>query len=217
MPSGRALGLALAVLASQVGCASRETNASRDAFKAAMAKGSGGAGGAAAGGSKRGDSPAAIDATTWKQLASFTAELAEMLSLGTTTVPLPTLIKKLCAEPPEERRDGPEPEAVRCPPEPAMDPLGHALTLELGRGATIGLVATDLSDSDSADLVRQALKQVAGVCSRPWTQIPRQADNAHEEFHTCTAASGPVIVLGRFPSDLGAGRWQFSLAVLGPG
>jgi hypothetical protein len=216
MPSPRACSLALA-LAAAGACAGRDTQASRDAFKSAVARGDAGQGGAAKGRDRTGRSPSAIDATTWKQLATFTADAADMLSLGTTTVSLPALIEKLCAEPPEERRAGVDLDAVRCPPEPALDPLGHALTLELGRGATLGLVAADLSDSDSADLLQQALRQLAGVCGRPWTQIPRRADDAHAEFHTCTATTGPTIALGRFPIDLAAGRWQFSISVLGPG
>lgn len=197
-------------------CAGRETQSSRSAWQKALDRGKSGA----SDGASQTRGPTAntgVDPSAWRDLTSFTTGASDLLSLGTSTAPLPTLIDRLCAEPPEETEvKGIEAKAVRCPPKPAMEPLGHPLTLELARG-TVGLVAVDLSDHDSAALVEEALKQLAGACAQGWTTIPSRADNAHEEFHTCTAPSGSTVVLGRFPIDLGAGRWQFSLAVLGPG
>lgn len=213
MSAPRVWCLALAVLAGLGACATRETRSSRDAFKAATAKGRTPEGRTPTGRDPTRDDSAAGSISAWKALYSFTTDAAEMLSLGTTTATLPTLIKKLCDDP-DSVRDATD--AVRCAPKPAQDPLGRELTLELSK-AHIGLVATDLTDSDSADLLAQALKQLASACSHPWTEIPSRADNAHEELHTCQATAGSMLVLGRFPSDLGAGRWQFSLAVLGPG
>lgn len=214
MSAPRAAGLALALLAGLAACASRDTRATRDAFKSAMTHGRKPEANTAAGRTPDGAAANAGDTTAWKTLYSFTIKAADMLSLGTTTAKLPTLINKLCSDPPEAPRDGAE--AVRCAPEPPLEPLGRVLTLELSK-ATIGLVAADMSDSDSAELLTQALKQLAGACVQPWTAIPSRADNAHEELHTCPATAGSMLVLGRFPSDLAGGRWQFSLAVLGPG
>lgn len=214
--ASRARCIALAAVVGLVACASRETQSSRDAWQRAVRQGNPARAGDPAANKGGGDHTTA-DPSAWRDLATFTTSTADLLSLGTSTVPLATLIDRLCAEPPESTREGPEPEAVRCPPKPAMEPLGHPLTLELGRGGTVGLVAVDLGDRDSADLVELSLKYMAGTCSRGWTQIPSRADNAHEEFHTCTTPTGSMVVLGRFPLDLNAGRWQFSLAVLGPG
>lgn len=213
MSGPRACCLALALLAGVAACAGRETRASRDAFKSAMRQGGAADDKSTTGTDAGPGDPGAIDTSAWKALLSFTNSASEMLALGTTTATLPTLIKKLCAEPPEDAKTA---EAVDCEPQTTLDPQGRPLTLELSK-ASIGLVATDLADSDSADLLNQAMKQLAGACSQPWTEIPSRADNAHEEFHTCPAATGSMLVLGRFPSDLSAERWQFSLAVLGPG
>jgi hypothetical protein len=213
MSAPRASCLALAILAG-LGCAGRETRASRDAFKTAIAKGRPAETQAPGERNKDGSAANPADATAWKSLYSFTVKVADMLSLGTTTATLPTLMKKLCAEPPEDVAD--DEVAVRCEPEAPLDPLGRTLTLELSK-ATVGLVATDLTDSDSADLLAQALRQLAGACGQPWTRSPGRAENAHEELHTCPATAGSLLVLGRFPVDLAGGRWQFSLAVLGPG
>lgn len=211
----RARCLALAAILGAGACATRETESSRRAWKQAQDRGKSGPSDGAA--PSRGTTAnAGADPSAWRDLASFTTSTSDLLSLGTSTAPLPTLIDKLCAEPPEAEAKGVEAKAVRCPPKPTIEPLGHTLTLELARG-TIGLVATDLNDRDSAALVEEGLKQLAGVCADGWTKIPSRADNAHEEFHRCTARSGSMVVLGRLPLDLGAGRWQFSLAVLGPG
>jgi hypothetical protein len=212
----RARCLALAAVLGCSACATRETESSRNAWKQALDPGKSGPGNGATPSRGTAANPG-VDPSAWHDLASFTTSTSDLLSLGTSTAPLPTLIAKLCGEPPEEvEAKGIEAKAVRCPPKPTMEPLGHALTLELARG-TAGLVATDLNDRDSAALVEAGLKQLAGACTQGWTKIPSRADNAHEEFHTCTAPSGSMVVLGRFPIDLGAGRWQFSLAVLGPG
>jgi hypothetical protein len=212
----RARCLALAAVLGAGACATRETQSSRSAWKQAVDRGNTGPSNSAAPSRGR-TSDTGVDPSAWRELASFTTSTGDLLSLGTSTAPLATLIAKLCAEPPEETEPkGVEAKAVRCPPKPAIEPLGHTLTLELARG-TVGLVAVDLSDRDSAALVEEGLKQLAGTCAHGWTKIPSRADNAHEEFHTCTTPSGSQVVLGRFPIDLGTGRWQFSLAVLGPG
>ncbi|HEY0134352.1 MAG TPA: hypothetical protein VGB85_09740 [Nannocystis sp.] len=205
--------LALVALIGLGGCAARDTAASRAAWQNAVRGAS--PGGAGAGGSQGGRSDGGLaDPGVWRDLATFTADTAELLALGVSTAPLATLVDKLCAEPPEEETGMVEPEAVRCPPKPAMDPMGHPLTLELGRHGSVGLVATDLSDGDSAALLTQALKQMAGACAGEWE---RTAGPHHEEFHTCTSPSGSMLVLGRFPGEGAGERWQFSLAVLGPG
>jgi hypothetical protein len=211
-----ARSLALAAVLGSGACASRETQSSRNAWQQAQDRGESGLGGGPT--PSRGPTASSgVDPSAWRELAGFTTGAGDLLSLGTSTAPLSTLIARLCAEPPEETEtEGAPVKAVRCPPKPTIEPLGHTLTLELARG-TVGLVAMDLNDRESAALVEEGLKQLAGSCAHSWTKIPNRADNALEEFHTCTAPSGSTVVLGRLPIDLGAGRWQFSLAVLGPG
>jgi len=208
--------LALAAALGLGACATRETQSSRKAWQQAVERGEPGrSDGAAPSRGQTGVSGGSSSA--WRDLASFTTSAAELLSLGPTTAPLAGLVDRLCAEPPDELEELAEgPAALRCRPRPPMAPLGHPLTMELAR-STVGLAAVDLSERDSAALRDEALRQLAGACAHGWTKIPSRADNAHEEFHTCTARSGSMIVLGRFPRDQAAERWQFSLAVLGPG
>ena len=204
--------LALVALIGLGGCAGRETAASRAAWQNAVRGGApGGSGGATTPGG--GNNSGLADPGAWRDLATFTAESAELLALGISTAPLASLVDKLCAEPPEEESGVLDPETVRCPPKPAMDPMGHPLTLELSRHGSVGLVATDLSDGDSAALLTQALRQMAGACVGTWAKAP--GPNL-QEIHTCTSPSGAMLVVGRFPEGT-TERWQFSLAVLGPG
>lgn len=219
MSAARARCLArLATLALALGagaCAGRETDASRAAWQRAVQSDSpataGGRGTTTGGGSGT-----LADTTAWRDLNKFTAGAAERLSLGISTAPLDSLIDELCAEPPEaaEAEAVIEPEAVRCPPKPAMDPLGHPLMLELGRRGTVGLVAEELSPADSSALVELALQQMAGACAGAWTKIPSVPT---EELHTCMSPTGSRLVLGRILRPGEGERWQFSLAVLGPG
>jgi len=204
--------LALVALALLGGCAGRETAASQAAWQNAVRGGKpDGTGGITTPGGRNDGGLA--DPGAWRDLATFTAETAELLSQGVSTAPLASLVDSLCAEPPEEETAVLEPDSVRCPPKPAMDPLGHPLMLELSRHGTVGLVATDLTDGDSAALLTQALKQMASACAGAWVRSPGPHQ---EELHMCTSRAGPLLVLGRFPGE-GGERWQFSLAVLGPG
>lgn len=207
-----ALALALACSA----CAGRTTQASRTAWDKALARRSDPAVAAPRPGPRggaRGDGTAG----TWQQVGQFTADAVDILADGSTTISLASLAERLCAVQPDTLAADPPVEAVRCPPKVELSPLGHTLELELGRPSSIGLFARELSDKDSAQLVRQAQQQLAGACREAWSAGRSSADNAHEEFHTCTTGTGAVLVLGRFPLDLGANRWQFSLVVLGPG
>lgn len=215
MPRTRArrLVLASALVWGLAGCAGRETAASRAAWNRAVRGGNTTDSGP---GATTKDKPGGTlaDPSAWRDLATFTSETAELLSMGLSTAPMKTMIAKLCAEPPEDDSAVVEPEAVRCPPKPAMDPLGHPLELEIGRRGEVGLVATDLAPKASVDLLAETLRHLAGACEAGWTRI---ASDAHQEFHSCTARSGSMLVVGRFVGEGGGDRWQFSLAVLGPG
>jgi hypothetical protein len=209
----RRLALASALAVALAGCAGRETAASRAAWE--KAERGGRTPGSGPGATKDGKTGGTLaDPSAWRDLATFTNETAELLSMGLSTAPMKTMIAKLCAEPPEADPAVIEPEAVRCPPKPAMDPLGHPLELEIGRRGEVGRVATDLASKASSDLLAEAMKHLAGACEAGWTRIK---SDAHEEFHSCTARSGSMLVVGRFVGEGGGDRWQFSLAVLGPG
>ena len=204
------LALALALACSA--CSGGATQASRRAWDKAIARRTDPTVGATKPGAGRGGSRGGAGGA-WSQVGQFTADAVDILADGSTTISLTELAEKLCEEPP----DGGDAEAVRCTPKGELSPLGHPLAVELGRASSIGLFARELSDQDSALLVRQAQQQLVGVCRDPWAPAPSQADNAHAEFYTCGTGTGAVIVLGRYPYDLGGNRWHFSLAVLGPG
>lgn len=198
-------------------CACKSTSeASRQAWDSALAKGGGpsratdGSGGR---GGPRGDGSG--DGS--QGLSQFATDAAELLAGGSTTVTLPGLAERLCVEVPAALADDPALDSVRCEPKMRLVALGHDLQLDLGRASSISAIARDLSDQDSARLVHDALQRLRSVCREPWTPASRSADNALQEFHTCPTGTGAELAVGRFPHDLGSGQWQFSLAVLGPG
>jgi hypothetical protein len=197
-------------------CACKSTaDASRQAWDKALARGGdpsrangGGGGGGPARGTGNGE--------TSQALAQFATDAAELLAGGSTTVTLPWLAERLCVEVPAALADDSKLGSVRCEPKTRLVALGHELQLDLGRASSISAIARELSDQDSAELVRDALQRLRSVCREPWTPA-RSADNALQEFHTCPTGTGAELAVGRFPHEVGSNQWQFSLAVLGPG
>ncbi len=208
--------LAIAIAIACSACSGRATQASRTAWDKALARRNDPGTGAPGSGGGRGTNRGGVSGA-WQRVSQFTVDAIDVLADGSTTISMRRLAGDLCAEPPEDLDAEPPADAVRCEPKGELSPLGHSLTLELGRASSIGLFARELSDQDSAQLVRQAMQQLTGTCRDPWAKAPSQTDNAHAEFHTCGTGSGAVIVVGRYPYDLGSNRWHFSLAVLGPG
>jgi hypothetical protein len=197
-------------------CTSGATQTSRRAWDDALnRRNDPGAGGAQTDG-PRGPARPTRTGDAWQQLSQFTRDAVDMLADGKTTVSLPRLAAQLCDEVPDKLSDNPAIEAVECAPKQPLAPQGHDLRLDLGRDSTIGLRADELTDQASEQLVRQTMQRLASACAEPWTPW-RSADDAHKEFHTCPTPSGALLSVGRYPSDLGGGRWRFSLAVLGPG
>lgn len=202
---------------------SSATQASRDAWDRAVTNQGGASKGGDGAGGGRGGQKGSGPGDTWQGLAQFTIDASELLAGGSTTVSLPRLAEQLCSAAPDvpDAPDAPDEDSaadsLRCAPRTPLAALGRDFELELGRSpSSIGLLADDLSDQDSSELVSQIRQRLRGVCREPWSR----ADNAlavEQEFHTCPTAGGAVLAVGRFPTDLGAGKWQFSLAVLGPG
>lgn len=192
------------------------TEKSRAAWDKAVSNRGGPSKGAGGSGGGRGGTTGSGLRDTWQGLAQFTTDASEILAGGSTTITLPRLAKRLCAEEPEALAQDPKAEAVSCAPKTPLALLGRELELELGSDSTIGLFAREVSDQDSGELVRQTLQRLRGVCREPWTTESR-ADNALKEFYRCPTATGATLMVGRFPSNLAAGQWHFSLAVLGPG
>lgn len=212
----RFVRLVLALVLASSACAGA-TRTSRDAWDKAITRRDEPGDGSAGSGGERGSKRGSRGSDGWQAIAHFVLDASERLAGGSTTVALTRLAEQLCVEVPAELEEDPALAAVRCPPRSPLGALSHELELELGSASTIALFARDLTDPASAELVRQFQQRLKNVCRGPWRPVSRGADNALEEFHTCSTRTGAVLVLGRFPTDLGAGQWQFSLAVLGPG
>jgi hypothetical protein len=151
---------------------------------------------------------------SWRTLTTFLDTVVSEVSLGLATVSIERLTTTLCAEPPDiERAENDGPRVFHCTPAPPQTIHGHAMTLEFSETGTIGLVITDLADKASRKLLADTREHIAAQCVEPLTRAIH-ADDATEEFYTCSLREGPTLAIGRFPTET---SWQFSLVVLIPG
>ncbi|MEZ4379962.1 MAG: hypothetical protein R3A79_01350 [Nannocystaceae bacterium] len=216
MPSRPPVLAALVVAALAAGCANRAEQATREAWNAAL-RSDGGGGDQADGGHGGGDQADDEDErAAWAAVGDALERISETLASGVSTVNFPRLAERLCGRPVEGSDEG-DRDVFHCEPEPGLEVLGESLEVELDTSGVVAYVAPDITDEESEALLQQALLRLATRCAQTWTAVPADAENAHEEFHSCPLANGPVIAVGRFPRDLAANQWQFSLVVLGPG
>ncbi len=198
------------------GCANKTEQATRQAWNSALRNQ----------GEDEGDGPGRDSAgagsrdesghRSWEELEGSIETLAETLAAGVATVDFAEIAETLCGRP----TDPIEQEGTRvynCDPEPAILLDDEPLMIELDDSGVVSFIATNITDEESGLFLEQAQARLANLCDQTWTAIPADAENAHEEFYTCPIASGPVIAVGRFPRDLDANQWHFSLVVLGPG
>lgn len=216
MPRRFAALAALALAVAAGGCANRTEQATREAWNHAMRAGNDG-GEARDGSGRDGDSgDDEEERAAWAAVGDALEEVSEVLASGVSTVNFERLAERLCGRP-VEAADEDGRDVFHCEPEAALELLGEPLELELDTSGVVAYVAPDVTDDESEVLLQQALVRLATLCAQTWTALPADAENAHEEFHSCPLANGPVIAVGRFPRDLEANQWQFSLVVLGPG
>jgi hypothetical protein len=143
----------------------------------------------------------------WPRVEGLLQRASSVLSRSPDPDALAHLAQRWCeVEPePEVTEDG----WVRvCTPAPPLTVDGHAFALEVGAVGVIGLVASDLSSTDSSALVQQALRATESLCARPWQQAPPM------DFHTCPIEGGPTLAVGRISNGKRAG-WQVSISILG--
>lgn len=210
------LVLSLVLLGTSNSCASKTEQATRDAWSSALQSDR----------KKRGERPESGSAgqgkieaeslRSWEALSHELDGLAEQLAVGISTVDFDDLAADLCGQETEAKHDDGR-RVYHCAPTTAISLDGQSLEIELDDSGVIAFVAANANNETSAVLLQQALISLAKLCSQTWTGVPADPENAHKEFYTCPLESGPVIAIGRFPQDLAADQWHFSLVVLGPG
>lgn len=208
-----ALGLGLGLAPA---CARKAEEATRSAWEAAMkAQGAGkgdASGGAGGDPNERGDA----QAEAWTAVSAIIESISESLASGVATVDLEALATRLCGATPDRLDESGE-TVFTCEPDPKVLVDNESLEYEISESGVVGLVAPDVDASESQELLSGAMERLRSACRRPWAPVDASAENAHDEFYTCTLTSGSMVAVGRFPRDLVAGQWQFSLTVLGPG
>jgi len=198
-----------------VGCANKTEEATRKAWNSALrdqSEGDKDRPGESAGKGSRDES----GHRSWEEIETSIGGLAETLASGVATVDFAAVAESLCGRSTEPiEQEGRL--VYNCDPEPLILLDDEPVMVEIDDSGVVSFIATNISDDESASFLEQAQARLANLCAETWTRIPADAENAHEEFYTCPMASGTVIAIGRFPRDLDANQWHFSLVVLGPG
>lgn len=88
------------------------------------------------------------------------------------------------------------------------------LQLEASNGV-LSLSAFDIGDPESAELFEVAQRRFDGWCAG--NTFKEFEGEGLAEFYRCSLPEGPYLVIARFPRDLGAGRWQVSIAIVDAG
>ena len=207
---------ALGVLIGTLGCANKTEQATREAWNSALRDtgedDNDGPGRDSAGNSQ----DDMISQRSWEELGTSVGNLSETLAAGVSTVDFDELAEGLCGHPSEPLAQE-ESLIYNCDPEPTISIDDELLTIELDDSGVVSFIATNITDEESASFLEQAQTRLSSLCAQTWTGIPPDVENAHEEFYSCPLANGTVIAVGRFPRDLDANQWHFSLVVLGPG
>lgn len=105
-------------------------------------------------------------------------------------------------------------EAWACRPTDEVTINERALALEAG-GGVVALTAAEVGGDESSSILDFALARFDEWCEdRSFIALDGKV---HQEFHRCALPEGPYLVVGRFPCDLEADRWQVSIAVMDEG
>lgn len=206
-------------LAIGLGCAKRTDERVREAWGGgSKAAGAGAAAEEDTGDGPDGETEAAPVRVGWDRLDEILDGALAEASLGTDDEVMARLAERWCEVRPEPQPTGEGPVLV-CLPSPPVQIDGHAFSLELGGEGVIGLVATELSPEESSALADEALRRTERWCTRPWNDVsPRPTEPsppaAMARLHTCPVEGSALLVVARFVSPTGAGRWQVSVAVI---
>jgi hypothetical protein len=151
----------------------------------------------------------------WPRVAEIVERAEQVMAISPDAGVIAQLAQEWCGIEPEVQATDHGDVRV-CFPDPPVSAGGHTFTLELGSLGVIGLVASDLSNAESRALAQEARGMTGGRCTRPWKSTPTlRGPESKEEFHTCSVAGGPILVVGRVPLPAGSDVWQVSIAVLG--
>ena len=146
------------------------------------------------------------------------AEMVEIIGAGLEWALVDELARGLCSAAPstpelDPDMPAPTPDAWIC----AIRELSlgsQTLELEASNGV-LSLSASDIGDSDSAELFETAQRRFDDWCAG---EVLREVEGEGlAEFYRCSLPEGPYLVVARFPRDLKAGRWQVSIAIVDAG
>lgn len=169
-----------------------------------------------------------VDKTNWGALDRTLHDIVQFMGPGLEWALVDKRARELCAldeDDPQPAADGDEPEAEpskrrrgggawSCTPETEIAVNGRRFDLEAGDGV-VALTVPDSDSTESAALLEFALTRFDEWCADG--SFETVDVKLHQEVHRCPLPEGPYLLVGRFPRDLEADRWQLSIAIMDAG
>ena len=220
-----ALGLALAGVVGAGGCRHKPEGCEHDSIERCLWDRGVAQPEADSGGREAGEGPDSPDSGVSEDerealsaLDQKVQDMIDAMGVGLEWALVDERARDLCgsepAKPPEPSKQGGAVEGAWFCELPSLQLGGQSLALEAG-GGVVALTAKELAGLESADLLEFMRGRYAQWCREGgFTAIEGKR---YEELYRCDLDAGPYIVVGRFPRDLEADRWQVSIAVLDAG
>lgn len=223
MPSSRSLALGLTLLvASASACRNRDPScpdslsAEECAFRKAQAKAMREQQARAEGeGNGAGDEgPAWAGEADWETADDILEGAADVFAAGLDGESAVATLVERCTETPSPL-DGEDGRSWTCYLTRPPVLQGKEFVLEVGDSGIAALSAFDVTGINSTRIMKAAQLRWSSWCLDG--EFTSNDANQHEQIVSCALPGGPLLVVARFPQDLGRDLWQVSLTILGAG
>lgn len=223
VPSSRSLALGLTVLvASASACRNRDPScpdslsAEECAFRKAQGKAirDEQARTEAQGNGEGSDGPAWAGEADWETADTILEGAADVFAAGLDGESAVATLVERCTETPSPL-DGEDGRSWTCYLTEPPVLQGREFVLEVGDSGIAALSAFEVPGIDSTRIMKAAQLRWSSWCLDG--EFTNYDGNQHEELVGCALPGGPLLVVSRFPQDLGRDMWQVSLTILGAG
>ncbi len=223
VPGSRRIALGLAILVAWVpACRGRDPScpdslsAEECAFRKAQAKAirEEQARSEADGGGEGGSGPVWAGEADWESADAILQGAADVFAAGLDGESAVATLVERCTEVPNAQ-DGEAGRSWTCYLTQPPVLQGKEFVLEVGESGIAALSAFDVPGIDSTRIMKAAQLRWASWCIDG--EFTNHDAGEQEELVSCALPGGPLLVVARFPQDLGRDMWQVSLTILGAG